>query len=197
MEYQLKVHHRNQCLLCQKTYSSAELSPVETIRDSLVKAIKKFHPDINLETGYICKNDLNKLRKEYFRQLILEEQGDLTEIEASVVKALHEHEVVSKLLDADDDTQLSFGQKLSDKIAEFGGSWTFIILFATILSVWIIWNNHSDSRFDPFPYILLNLILSCIAAIQAPIIMMSQNRQQQRDRIKQYQDYKSELKVRS
>lgn len=137
---------------------------------------------------------MNKLRKEYFKQLILEEQGDLTEIEASVVKALHEHEVVSKLLDADDDTQLTFGQRLSDKIAEFGGSWVFIISFASMLAVWIMWNNHSTSRFDPFPYILLNLILSCLAAIQAPIIMMSQNRQQQRDRIKQYQDYKVNLK---
>jgi uncharacterized membrane protein len=194
MEGKLKKHQTNECLICKKHFSSNEVTPVETIRDSLLKAIIKMHPALKLDVGFICKNDLNKTRKEYFKQLIIEERGDLTEVEASVIKALHEHEVVSKLVDSDDTHTLTFGQKLSDKIAEFGGSWPFIISFGIMLTIWIMWNNHSMEKFDPYPYILLNLILSCLASLQAPIIMMSQNRQQARDRIKQYQDFKVNLK---
>lgn len=98
---------------------------------------------------------------------------------------------------------LSSGQKLSDKVASFGGSWKFIILFGVFLALWIIYNTISLGRsaFDPYPYILMNLILSCIAALQAPIIMMSQNRQEQKDRMRSENDYlinlKAEVGIRS
>jgi len=79
---------------------------------------------------------------------------------------------------------LTFGQRAADKIATFGGSWTFIISFFSILTVWIVFNVYAlhNKGFDPYPFILLNLILSCLASIQAPIIMMSQNRQEEKDR---------------
>lgn len=79
---------------------------------------------------------------------------------------------------------LTFGQRAADKIARFGGSWTFIISFFTVLAIWIAFNAYvlNNRGFDPFPFILLNLILSCLASIQAPIIMMSQNRQEEKDR---------------
>lgn len=98
---------------------------------------------------------------------------------------------------------LTKGQKISDKVARFGGSWAFIISFFIILIVWIIYNVTAPKgdEFDPYPFILMNLILSCIAALQAPIIMMSQNRQEEKDRKRSENDYlinlKAELEIRS
>lgn len=98
---------------------------------------------------------------------------------------------------------LSRGQKISDKVARFGGSWKFIIAFALVLVAWILFNTIAVTmlRFDPYPFILMNLVLSCIAALQAPIIMMSQNRQEEKDRMRAENDYmvnlKAELEVRS
>ena len=96
----------------------------------------------------------------------------------------------------EDEQKITFGQKLADKVAEFGGSWGFIIFFMSFLVVWILLNVFwlSNHGFDPFPFILLNLILSCIAAIQAPVIMMSQNRQEEKDRERAKKDYKINLK---
>jgi uncharacterized membrane protein len=98
---------------------------------------------------------------------------------------------------------LTKGQTISDKVASFGGSWKFIIFFSIVLFVWILYNSLSPSKyiFDPFPYILMNLILSTIAALQAPIIMMSQNRKEEKDRKRSENDYlinlKAEMEVRS
>lgn len=94
-------------------------------------------------------------------------------------------------------TQTTLGERLADKIAEFGGSWTFIILFTIMLIIWIGLNSWVllFQPFDPYPYIFLNLILSCIAALQAPIIMMSQNRQETKDRIRAEKDYQINLKA--
>jgi uncharacterized membrane protein len=99
-------------------------------------------------------------------------------------------------------TITTFGEKIADKVATFGGSWTFIITFLSFLVVWILINVFIffNKGFDPYPFILLNLILSCIAALQAPVIMMSQNRQEQKDRERSKKDYminlKSELEIR-
>jgi len=99
--------------------------------------------------------------------------------------------------------QLSEGQKISDKVARFGGSWYFIIIFMVILTVWVIYNVTAigSKAFDPYPFILMNLILSCIAAFQAPIIMMSQNRKEEKDRMRSENDYlinlKAEMGIRS
>jgi len=91
--------------------------------------------------------------------------------------------------------QLSLGNKMSDGMAKFVGSWGFVIIFAVTLIAWIVYNNGVAKPFDPFPFILLNLVLSCIAAIQAPIIMMSQNRQEQKDRLRSQNDYKVNVKA--
>lgn len=98
---------------------------------------------------------------------------------------------------------LSRGQLVSDRVAQFGGSWQFIILFAVVLIIWIVYNTFAltKDQFDPYPFILMNLVLSCIAALQAPIIMMSQNRQEEKDRMRGENDYlvnlKAELEIRS
>lgn len=98
---------------------------------------------------------------------------------------------------------LSRGQRISDKVAQFGGSWRFIIIFMVVLLVWIAYNTIAltKDQFDPYPFILMNLVLSCVAALQAPIIMMSQNRQEEKDRMRGENDYlvnlKAELEIRS
>ncbi len=97
-------------------------------------------------------------------------------------------------VDTDKEEKLSLGEKLADKITAVAGSWTFIILFTFFLILWIILNIYAFENVDPYPFILLNLVLSCIASLQAPIIMMSQNRQAKKDSLRSRNDYKTDLK---
>lgn len=105
------------------------------------------------------------------------------------------HLVLEKPISSNKQEKETYGQKIADKIAHFGGSWHFIIIFTMLLISWMIFNHFIKDSIDPYPFILLNLILSCIAAIQAPIIMMSQNRQEQKDRQRNENDYKVNLKT--
>ena len=99
-------------------------------------------------------------------------------------------------VDKENDAKMSFGDKVADKLSEVAGSWTFIIIFCGFLLFWIVLNAYllKDSAVDPYPFILLNLLLSCLAALQAPIIMMSQNRQAKKDTIRNKNDYRTDLK---
>ena len=130
------------------------------------------------------------------------EKGKLTELEKTVITSVTDNTTISNKVDGDDQTALTYGQKIADKVASFGGSWTFIISFGIFIFLWICLNIIwlSSKAFDPYPFILLNLILSCLAAIQAPVIMMSQNRQEEKDREREKNDYminlKSELEIR-
>jgi uncharacterized membrane protein len=182
------------CCVCKNSFSLNQSTPLATVRDSLLKFVLKKNPNVDIEHEYICLNDLNVTRREYFKHLIQEEKGDLSEVETAVIDALDEHEVVSRQISHFDVTAGTFGERLSDTIAKFGGSWTFIILFAIAIAIWVVWNSATQVRFDPYPYILLNLFLSCLASLQAPIIMMSQNRLQVHDRLSQEQDFKVNLK---
>ena len=105
------------------------------------------------------------------------------------------HLVLEKPISSTKQEKETYGQKIADKIAHFGGSWHFIIIFTVLLISWMVFNHFIKDSIDPYPFILLNLILSCIAAIQAPIIMMSQNRQEQKDRQRNENDYKVNLKT--
>lgn len=105
------------------------------------------------------------------------------------------HLVLEKPISSNKQEKETYGQKIADKIAHFGGSWHFIIIFTVSLISWMVFNHFIKDSIDPYPFILLNLILSCIAAIQAPIIMMSQNRQEQKDRQRNENDYKVNLKT--
>lgn len=105
------------------------------------------------------------------------------------------HLVLEKPISTNKQEKETFGQKLADKIAHLGGSWSFIIIFIILLIAWMLFNLLASDSIDPYPFILLNLILSCVAAIQAPIIMMSQNRQEQKDRQRNENDYKVNLKT--
>ena len=105
------------------------------------------------------------------------------------------HLVLEKPISSNKQEKETYGQKIADKIAHFGGSWHFIIIFTVLLISWMVFNHFIKDSIDPYPFILLNLMLSCIAAIQAPIIMMSQNRQEQKDRQRNENDYKVNLKT--
>ncbi len=131
------------------------------------------------------------------------EWAKLTARERKVIESLINRSNVSRNINRDLDDKRTFGEKIADKVAAFGGSWTFISIFGGTLLVWVIINSWilMNRAFDPYPYILLNLFLSMLAAIQAPIIMMSQNRQMVRDRLDAAQDYevnlKAELEIRT
>jgi len=136
-------------------------------------------------------------------QLFEEGREHLDRFEKIVHDAIREERLIVDSLLHPPEEILTRGQKVSDKVARFGGSWRFIILFAVILAVWIIYNviSPAKERFDPYPFILMNLLLSCIAALQAPIIMMSQNRQEEKDRQRGENDYlinmKAEMEIRN
>ncbi len=170
--------------------------PGDMVRGPVVETIRKKHPDWS-SSGFICFDDLNHFRTEHVQEALVEEKGELSSLEEEVVKSLKEHELLSKNINVEFDRQLTFGQRVADKVAEFGGSWRFIISFAVVLAVWIVINSVALilKPFDPYPYILLNLVLSCLAAIQAPVIMMSQNRREAKDRLRAEHDYRVNLKA--
>ncbi|MFY8171436.1 MAG: DUF1003 domain-containing protein [Sphingobacteriaceae bacterium] len=137
------------------------------------------------------------------KKLLHSESEQLIKLQNIVKKTIEdENLIIENLLNPPKDI-LTNGQEISDKVARFGGSWSFIISFFIILISWIVYNSLSSkaNTFDPYPFILMNLILSCIAALQAPIIMMSQNRQEEKDRKRSENDYlinlKAELEIRS
>ena len=184
------------CQVCKKSKSPHEGQIAELIRPSLLEFIKKRTPGWDGK-GFICFDDLGEFRKDYVKEVLQDEIGELSALDHEVIESLQQHEILSSDLSKQFETKLTFGQRLSDRIASFGGSWRFIILFGAVLFGWIILNAIFllDRGFDPYPFILLNLILSCLAAIQAPIIMMSQNRSEARDRLRAENDYKVNLKA--
>lgn len=144
-----------------------------------------------------------KKDRAYFKKLLDVQDAHQKMMNQIVINALEEQEgLVNRLIEEEKKVNLTFGQKLADHIANFGGSWSFILLFFFILISWMTLNNQMQANaFDPYPYILLNLVLSCVAAIQAPIILMSQNRKETRDTKRAQDAYlinlKSELENRA
>ncbi len=168
----------------------------QDIREGIFNLIQSHFPDFDKE-DYISNAELNQYRRLYLTSLITQERGELAVIDRDVMEAIKNNSILSENIQDEIEGQLTTGQKLADKIAEFGGSWTFIITFFSFILIWISVNIWflATKPFDPYPFILLNLILSCLAAIQAPIIMMSQNRQEQKDRQRGEHDYKINLKA--
>lgn len=137
--------------------------------------------------------------KQFATHLLEHGAGDLSPVDQRLLERLAASAPVSRDSASDFSGQLSFGQRMADRVAAFGGSWTFIGLFFACLVGWVVLNslilNRIGGGFDPYPYILLNLFLSMIAALQAPIIMMSQNRQAAHDRLDAALDYQVNLKA--
>ncbi len=126
---------------------------------------------------------------------LLKQMQELNEHERGVIGSWLKRKAVARDISQQFREQLSLGQRLADKVASFGGSWTFIVLFLAGMMVWMLINANKTEAFDPFPFILLNLILSCLAALQAPVIMMSQNRQASKDRLEAHYDYEVNMKA--
>jgi uncharacterized membrane protein len=166
------------------------------VRESIFNLIKSEYSGFN-EDCYISLDELNHYRRQYLSSLITQETGEIDALDKDVMEAIRNNSVLSENIEEAIEENFTLGQRLADKIATFGGSWTFIIIFFVFILAWMginIWILVTKS-FDPFPFILLNLILSCLAAIQAPIIMMSQNRKEQKDRLRGENDYKINLKA--
>lgn len=185
-----------ECQVCHKAVVRKFATPAAIIRPAVVDLIRKSHPEWSPE-GYICLDDLNRFRGEYVEDVLREDKGELSDLEREVVRSYQEHELIAENLNAEFARKLTFGENLADRVAEFGGSWAFILCFAGVIIIWIAFNTVSllSRPFDPYPYILLNLVLSCLAAIQAPVIMMSQNRQEAKDRLRAEHDYRVNLKA--
>jgi uncharacterized membrane protein len=184
------------CQVCKKPKPPNSGMVAELIRPSLLEFIKKKLPDLDSK-GFICLDDLGEFRKDYVKDVLEDELGELSALDQEVIESLQQHEIIASNIAEQFERKLTFGERLSDQIASFGGSWRFIILFGVVLVLWIILNAALlvNRGFDPYPFILLNLILSCLAAMQAPIIMMSQNRAELRDRLRSENDYKINLKA--
>lgn len=166
------------------------------IRAGIYKMICMDHPGFEPES-YISLEELNHYRRLYLSHLMEMERGELALLDRDVLKAIRENSVLTEKIEEGIEAELTLGERMADHIASFGGSWTFIIFFFSFLLGWIVLNAYvlATRPFDPYPFILLNLMLSCLAAIQAPIIMMSQNRQEAKDRQRAEHDYKINLKA--
>ena len=182
------------CEICKKEYEMDGLFPLALIRSSLYETIKKDHPECNSE-GYICYQDLKEIRSHHVEKLLEEHRGALSDLDKEVMESLKKHAIVARNINKQFQKKMTFSERISDKMAKFGGSWVFILSFVGLIIIWMIGNTMIRDPFDPYPYILLNLVLSCLAALQAPIIMMSQNRQAKRDRMQADDDYKTNLKA--
>ncbi|ASZ10839.1 DUF1003 domain-containing protein [Chitinophaga pendula] len=183
-------------------FPSAEKVSGKSIRKGLYDLIRQDHPHFNNKC-HLALSELTEYKQRYYEGFFSHEIGQLTEMEKQVMAKLKDHESITDKLDTGEESlPATYGERLADKIADFGGSWTFILIFLFFICAWMAVNIYllANKGFDPYPFILLNLILSCLAALQAPVIMMSQNRQESKDRQRAKNDYminlKSELEVR-
>ncbi len=183
------------CALTGHDYSRGKLVNLATVMPSLVERMRKDHPDLK-DDSFVLRQELDRYRTLYVTELLRAESGDLSEIEKQVAESLATHETLAENVEEEFGAERTLGEKLSDLLADFGGSWSFLIVFAAFLGIWMMYNSYrGGAAFDPYPYILLNLILSTIAAVQAPIIMMSQKRQEAKDRLRSLNDYRVNLKA--
>ena len=183
------------CAISGKNISPGQGVPCAALRPALLAFIRKSHPDLQ-DHDWISQEAMTNLKAQYVEYALEAELGEITDLERDVIDSLRAHELVSTHPGEGQDNR-TFGERLADRIAEFGGSWAFILSFMGFLLLWVILNTLIlvTRPPDPYPFIFLNLLLSCLAALQAPVIMMSQNRQEARDRREAEQDYKINLKA--
>lgn len=184
------------CHICGKSYPASKMRPWISVRPGVSELIAHDAPGWS-DGKLICKPDLTRFRRQYVEQLLTDERGELDELDKQVINSMEAGDFVSRNPENEIERKSTFGERIADKVAEFGGSWTFIISFAAVLAAWITLNivGLSAAPFDPYPFILLNLVLSCVAAMQAPVIMMSQRRQETKDRLRAENDYRVNLKA--
>lgn len=195
-------HVFRRCAVCGGKFPPTDLVNARVLRGPVVELIRAEHPGWSDE-DYVCQRDLARIRSRYVHQLLESERGELSNLEHEVLDSLKKHELISANIEQEMEQNRTFGERLADRIAEFGGSWTFLMCFGGFIFLWVVMNSLVLywRPVDPYPFILLNLLLSCLAAVQAPIIMMSQNRQEAKDRLRSQHDYqvnlKAELEIRT
>jgi len=182
------------CALTGKRMSRSQLIPLDLVSRQIADRIRADHPELGSDV-LVSRAEIDRYRAAYVEELLLTERGELSALDRQVAQSLAKGELISENLDIGEPSRRSFGERASDLLAAFGGSWSFLIVFGVCMSAWIAVNLRATNSFDPYPFILLNLVLSCIAAIQAPIIMMSQRRQETRDRERALNDYRVNLKA--
>ncbi len=185
---------RPRCAICGK--EAREPALFGSVRPAIAEMMAAEHPNLTANDT-ICGRHVSDYRTRYVAGLLERERGELSDLERQVVESLAREETVSRNVEAAWDNRRTTGERVADLVADFGGSWTFIGTFFFVLVVWMAFNVWATTRtvFDPYPFILLNLVLSCLAAIQAPIIMMSQKRQEAKDRLRSENDYRVNLKA--
>ena len=178
------------CQICGKYKEQNDMAPAESVSETISDLIRKEYPAWS-SGGNICRTDLNRFRADYVRKVLEQESEEITLLVENGAKTMKDHELLLKNINIEFDRQLSFGERIADRLAEFAGSWRFIAMFTVLFFVWIMMNSIIlvYRPFDPYPFIFLNLVLSALAAIQAPVIIMSQNRQEARDRMHAERDY--------
>ncbi len=190
------------CCVCKKELPENFLISGYGIMHEIEDLIKIDVPEWT-DVCHICIDDFSKYRRDYIHNLVIEERGKIEKLEQKVINSIHDSELLALNPVKTYTEKVKYGDRIADRVAQFGGSWRFIITFFVILIAWIIVNGFIllNRAFDPYPFILMNMILSCLAAIQAPIIMMSQNRQETKDRIRSENDYmvnlKAEIEIRT
>jgi len=160
-------HRTVQCQICKKPKRLSAVVPAELVHLSIVEVIVKEYPSW-AQDGFICLPDLNYFRGRYFEELMSTDRGELSALESEVLKSLkEEEELISTNVNVEFERRLTLGEWLADRVATFGGSWSFLFVFATVMTGWIVLNSTIllTAPVDPYPYILLNLALSCLAAI--------------------------------
>lgn len=182
------------CCLCGQSFDTFALFPVDLLKPSIFHLIGQHHH--LKKNDYICQRDLGQYYKKW-RKMQIEQSAHIKTLSELGLKSFDENLLKAKDFDDLEDVRLTFGERLSDHLTSFGGSWSFIIFFGVFIMLWMAINTYLliQNAFDPYPYILLNLILSCLAAIQAPVIMMSQKRQESRDRMRAELDYHINLQA--
>jgi uncharacterized membrane protein len=191
-------NHRNasgRCAISGRQLPGRELVSLESIRPALVDRMRRDHPDLATD-AFVAFEEVARYRARYVEELLTAEMGELSELERNVAESLATNAMLAENVEDTYAGKRTFGETLSDHLAAFGGSWTFILAFGATLAAWIALNMlRGPGAFDPYPFILLNLVLSCLAALQAPIIMMSQKRQEEKDRLRSRNDYQVNLKA--
>ncbi|WP_057768339.1 DUF1003 domain-containing protein [Lactobacillus selangorensis] len=188
------------CIVCGNHFTTTEGLFLRDLNNRLQAEIRHRYKYAK-NSSFICLKDLQQVRLSEMQSMIDQDLQVDKEINSKLEKKLSEQTYQVRNINDTVDQQLTSGQKLADAVAKFGGSWAFIVTFVIVLIVWMALNvtHLFGIKFDPYPFILLNLFLSCVAAIQAPIIMMSQNRQAERDRVDAENDYhtntKSEMEI--
>jgi len=185
------------CSLCGHAQPHQRLRHARGVRPAVAKFLLEKYPDRWNSAAVVCPDCLNRERLDHLLKDLVKDRGELSAIESEVAQKAVDHMAVAEQVDEEFQRSATRGQKIADSVARVGGSWGFVITFILILLSWIALNTMFLQRgaFDPYPYILLNLVLSCIAALQAPVIMMSQNRMSAYDRRKADQDFRVNLKA--